>query len=332
MANQYFKISELESHISERYEQGVSKGMETGFSALDDLYSIKLGCTTYVYGSPACGKSEFWFEMMINLSKKYGWKHAIYSPETGTPTDIAIELIHKWVGKPFYDNLDRTSHTTKLSKKEILEISKEINEYFYIIDAGEYDFSIEQFYNKVDEIAKENNVTINTTMADPFNEFKHDLGGEARDMYLESILGRIRRNARNTNRHNCVITHVVDQQLQQTKGIDGQDIYYYPLATPRQVSGGQAYFRKGDAMICLWRPPYGAIEPVTNRVYDGNEVMVAIQKAKPKGIGKIGRTTLWFDALKSRYYEAINGVKSYAFEYKKQSKDNNLLQQTNVPF
>jgi hypothetical protein len=330
MGNQYFKISELEAHISERYEKGVSKGMETGFSALDSLYSIKLGCTTYVYGSPACGKSEFWFEMMINLSKKYGWKHAIYSPETGTPTDIAIELIHKWAGRPFYDNLDRKAKSYKLSKKEILEISKEVNEFFYIVDAGEYDFTIPQFYDKVDEIAKENNIVIHTTMADPFNEFKHDLLGEARDMYLESVLGRIRRNARNTNRHNCVITHVVDQQLQQTKGIDGQDVFYYPLATPRQVSGGQAYFRKGDAMICLWRPPYGCLEPSTNRVYDGNEVMVAIQKAKPKGIGKTGRTTLWFDSERSRYYELINNIKSYSFEYNKNK--HSILDQINVPF
>lgn len=331
MGKHYFKINELESHINERFENGVSKGMGTGFSNLDELYSIKLGCTTYVYGSPACGKSEFWFEMMINLSKKYGWKHAIYSPETGTPTDIAIELIHKWVGKPFYDTLDRTSHTTRLTKEEINEISKEINEYFYIIDAGEYDFTIQQFYDKVDEICSIDNVVINTTMVDPINEIQHILNGEARDMYLEGMLGRIRRNARNTNRHNCVITHVVDQQLQQTKGVNGEDIYYYPLATPRQVSGGQAYFRKGDAMICLWRPPYGAIEPVTNRVYDGNEVLIAVQKAKPKGIGRVGRTTMWFDSSKSRYYEVINGTKSYAFQFTKHTPKEDY-KPINIPF
>lgn len=330
MGNKYFKIEELNSQIENKYEEGISKGSETGFISLDNLYSVKLGCTTYVYGSPACGKSEFWFEIMINLSKQYGWKHAIYSPETGTPIDIAIELIHKWVGKPFYDSLDRTSHTNKLTKQEISKISKEINEYFYIIDAGEYDFSIQQFYDKVDEIAKENNTIIHTTMADPFNEFKHDLQGEARDMYLEAVLGKIRRNARNTNRHNCVITHVTDQQLQQTKGVNGEDIYYYPVPTPRQISGGQAYFRKGDAMICLWRPPFGAIEPSTNRVYENNEVLVAIQKAKPKGIGKVGRTIMYFDSLKSRYYEIIDGVKSYAFQFKKHIKP---IQETiDIPF
>lgn len=317
MGNKYFKIEELELDIQDKYENGLAKGSEIGFSCLDPLYSVKLGCTTYVYGSPACGKSEFWFEIMINLSRKYGWRHAIYSPETGTPVDIAIELIHKWASKPFYDSLDRTTSHKRLSKKEIQEIALEVNKYFYIIDAGEYDFSIQEFYAKVDEIALENNVEIHTTMADPFNEFKHDLQGEARDMYLEGILGRIRRNARNSKRHNCVITHVIDQQLQQTKGVNGEDIYYYPLPTPRQVSGGQAYFRKGDAMICLWRPPFGAIEPITNRIYENNEVLVAVQKAKPKGIGKIGRTTLYFDPMKSRYYEKLGETKSYAFEYAK---------------
>ena len=311
---QYFQISELESLIEQKYADGISKGMETGFSSLDELYSVKLGCTTYVYGSPACGKSEFWFEIMINLSKKYGWKHAIYSPETGSPVDIAIELMHKWVGKPFYDNLTRNIKVNRLTRDEIKTISKEINEYFYIIDAGEYDFTIEQFYNKVDEI--ETSVgKIHTTMADPFNEFKHDLQGEARDMYVEAILGRVRRNARKKERHNCIITHVTDQQVQMTKGVDGRDIFYYPMATPRMIAYGQAWFRKGDGMIGLWRPPLGMIDVAKNVPFESNEVVVAIQKAKPKGIGKIGNMRLFFDSIKSRYYERFGDQKKYAFEH-----------------
>ena len=311
----YFRVSELSDEINAKYEKGVSKGSDVGFSCLDNLYSVKLACTTYIYGSSASGKTEFWFEILINLSKKYGWKHAIYSPETGNPTDIAIELMHKWVSKPFYNNLDRDSKINRLTKKEVDELTKEIDNYFYIIDAGSYDFTITEFYDLVDEIELENNIKIQTTLADPINEYKHDMGNMPRDMYLESILGRIRRNARDKKRHNCLITHVTSQQLQEGKNQNGETLFYYPLPTYRQIAGGESWSRKGDAMIAIWRPPKGMIDPQENRPYDANEVVVAIQKAKPKGIGAVGLARLWFDVQKSRYYESVGGKKSYAFEY-----------------
>jgi len=320
----YFKISELADKVNEKYDNGVSKGSDVGFKCLHDLYSVKLACTTYLYGSSASGKTEFWFEVLINLSQKYGWKHAIYSPETGNPSDIAIELMHKWVGKPFYSNLNRDQKINRLTKQEVFRLTAELDQYFYIIDAGSYDFTIPEFYDLVDEIETEHNVKIQTTLADPINEYRHDLNGMPRDMYLESILGRIRRNARDKNRHNCLITHVASQQLQEATGQNGEPIFYYPLPTYRQIAGGESWSRKGDAMIAAWRPPKGMLDVQENRPYDGNEVVIAIQKAKPKGIGKVGIARLWFDVEKSRYYEMHNTFdtmfKSYAFEQYERDK------------
>lgn len=325
----YYRISELSDKVNEKYEKGVNKGADIGFKCLEDLYSVKLGCTTYIYGSPASGKTEFWFEILINLSQKYGWKHAIYSPETGSPSDIAIELMHKWAGKPFFDNLDRDSKANRLTKEEVYRLTAELDQYFYIIDAGSYDFTIAEFYDLIDTIEDENDIKIQTTLADPINEYRHDLQGAPRDMYLESILGRVRRNARDKNRHNCLITHVTSQQLQQTTDIDARVINYYPLPTYRQIAGGESWSRKGDAMIAVWRPVKGMLDERNNRFYDGNEVIIAIQKAKPKGIGNIGITHMWFDVQKSRYYE-LDGVfnhaaKAYAFELEDRYKKKELL-------
>ena len=320
----YFKVSELLGEVTQKYEEGISKGEDVGFKCLKEKYSVKLGCTTYVYGSPVSGKSEFWFEVLINLSKSKGWRHAIYSPETGSASDIAIELMHKWISKPFYNSLDRDLKVNRLTKQEVFALAAELDQYFIIIDPGEYDFSISQFYEKVDEIEK-NVGKIHTTMADPFNEFKHDMQGEARDMYVEAVLGKVRRNARNTKRHNCIITHVQDQQLQETTNLAGNKVYYYPMPTPRQIAYGQAWFRKGDAMICLWRPVKDTQDVENNRVYDANEVVVAIQKAKPKGIGSVGTARLWFDVQKSRYYEMTESFdplfKAYAFEQYARDKE-----------
>ena len=325
----YFKISELADKVNAKYDEGINKGAEIGFKCLSDLYSVKLGCTTYLYGSPASGKTEFWFEILINLSQKYGWKHAIYSPETGTPSDIAIELMHKWAGKPFFNNLDRDSKHHRLTKEEVYRLTAELDQYFYIVDAGSYDFTIAEFYDLIDTIEEENGIRIHTTLADPINEYRHDLNGAPRDMYLEATLGRIRRNARDKNRHNCLITHVTSQQLQESKGANGETIFYYPLPTYRQIAGGESWSRKGDAMIAAWRPPKGMIDVQGDRVYDGNEVIIAIQKAKPKGIGAVGLAHLWFDVQKSRYYESVGSfdslAKAYAFEMEEK------LRQLNEP-
>lgn len=320
----FFRISDLTEEIHEKYENGISKGEDIGFDCLKSLYSVKLGCTTYVYGSPVSGKSEFWFEVIKNLSKTKGWRHVIYSPETGSAADIAIELMHKWVGKPFYNSLDRTSKTNRLTKDEIYRLTAELDQYFFIIDNGEYDFTITEFYDRVDLIERKIGSKIHTTMADPFNEFKHDLSGEARDMYVEAVLGRVRRNARKNKRHNCIITHVQDQQLQQDTTAEGTPVFYYPMPTPRQIAYGQAWYRKGDAMICLWRPAKGLTDKYNeyNRFYDQNEVFVSIQKAKPKGIGNVGIARLWFDVEKSSYYELINfniTNKLYAFDIENES-------------
>ncbi len=324
MIKKVFRISELKDEINDKYDKGVSKGEAVGFKCLEDLYTVKLGCTTYIYGSPTSGKSEFLFEVLINLTNTKGWRHALYTPESGTPSDIAIELMHKWSGKPFYDTLDRDARTNKLTKSEIFRLTAELDEYFYIIDAGEKGLSLEEFYNEVDEIEKEHKIKIHTTTTDPWNELLHSLGSEARDMYLEFQLGLVRRNARANHRHNFIITHVANQELKTATTAQGETVHYYDLATPRQISNGQSWFRKGEAMICAWRPPKDLTDSMNNRFYEANEVVIAIQKAKPKAIGKLGTARLFFDPERSRYYELDNFNKSkkyYAFELNKSREE-----------
>jgi len=56
-------------------------------------------------------------------------------------------------------------------------------------------------------------------------------------MYIERILGYIRRNARTNDRHNCLITHVADQKVRVD---EDTKVPYYPPATYREIAGGQA--------------------------------------------------------------------------------------------
>lgn len=303
----FYRYKEVHDDVEQLYEKGITRGNYLGFEGLHELYSFKNEGTTYVYGAPFSGKTEFWFEMMMNLTELYGFHHAIYTPESGTLAEIYAELLSKRLKKPFYKNLPDHMNVTEHYKEKDF-----IDEYFFIIDPKDVDLTIEGFYSAVDDLEKAYKVKINTTVCDPFNELKHNLSGDSgrQDLYIENKLGFIRRDAYTRGRHNVILTHVADQEPVKMK--DGT--VYYPPATPRQIAGGQAWYRKAMNMICVWRPPAGITDPDTGVPFEDNETHIIINKYKPKGVGKKGRTKLYFDTMKNRYYEKFNGMRRYAGE------------------
>jgi len=70
--------------------------------------------------------------------------------------------------------------------------------------------------------------------------------------------------------------------------------------------------------ITLWRPPrhYKNKEQNWDEVLE-NEVHVFIDKAKPKGVSVKGMCKLYFDWKKNRYYEKINNIDCYAYDFEK---------------
>lgn len=298
----YWRLNEVDAGVDKLYHEGITKGLYVGFEGLNELFSFKDSSTTYIYSNPFAGKTEWWFEILVNLSEFYGYKHVIYSPESGDKHAVFAELVSKFLRKPFYKNIN--GH---ISEQELYHGRAFINEHFFVIDPEDSDLSIEDFYKLVDEIENEYEVKINTTSCDPFNELKHEFNGERQDLYIENRLGFIRKNAMKHKRHNCIITHCSDQGHPIMK--DG--VQFYPPPTPRQIAGGQAWFRKAMNLICVWRPPFG-LNDENGNPYADNEAQIIIQKFKPKGVGKRGIAKLYYDNHTNRYYELFNGERRYA--------------------
>jgi hypothetical protein len=292
----YYTLRDKKEEIDDLYENGVVKGYELSFGASKDLLSIKLGCTTYVYAAPYAGKSQIWFEFLVDLSVNYGLRHAVFSPETGKARDIFIELMTIYARKDFYKD-----YNNQMSKEEKLTAEKFVDSHFIVIDPDDSVFTIEEFYDYVDIVERVYNCKIHTTVADPFNEFSHDFSKDngRQDMYIERILGYIRRNARTNDRHNCLITHVTDQKPRID---DDSKLAYYPPASYREIAGGQAWSRKGEQMICIWRPPIG-MKDENGIPFEENQTEVRIQKSKPKGVGKLGKFSLFYDTKGHSFYE-----------------------------
>lgn len=302
----YFTEKDVNEKIEEKYRNGLSRGYFCGWDELDKFWTLKLGTTSYWYGAPYSGKTQIWFEILINTSRFYQFKHVIFSPETGGADDIFIELMQIYTGKDFYK--DYNNQMTEDEKNDAITF---LDKHFIVIDPTDELISIDDFYNYVDIIERKYNVKIHTTTVDPWNELRHEFDKHnARDIYLEWALGKIRQNARINNRHNCIITHITQQV--QVKDKDTAKMYY-PPASFREVAGGQSWARKGMGMISVYRPHEG-LKDETGRPYETNTTQLFIQKIKPKGSGMKGMATLYYAVKEHRYYE---GLSDFIFAHEK---------------
>jgi hypothetical protein len=316
----YKRLTHLNAEMFSVRQQVDVKGKSIGWDWDMLPFTIKEGTTTYIGAAPASGKTELWFEFLINLSCLHGWNHVVFSPETGSSAEIFSELCYKYIGKPYVQGKNSMTNGEQVSAEMF------INEHFIVIDPIDEDLTITKFYELVDEIERKEGITIHTTTIDPWNELTEefiaaDLGRE--DKYLSRILGLVRKNARKTGRHNCVINHVRDQPMVAAKTIAGTDISYFPMPSARDFAGGQVWFRKGLSVLIPWRPPYG-LGDADGVGAEKNEVHLKVAKSKPKGVSKNGVYKMFLDIERYQYYMLdFKGNRVYANRgttYKKESQ------------
>lgn len=276
----YITANNIQVQTDELFTNGLDGGVYVGFKNLSEFYNVKKGCTTYIGGIPSHGKTEFHLEILMSLTEHYGWKHAIFSPETGSPAEIVAELAHKHIGKSY------TKGVYQMSQQEKYNADAFLSDSFFIMTPEENKLTVDNLLEISLEIKKKHG--LDSFSIDPFNELIHDYSnsGGREDKYLENTLGKIRRFAREHNIHIFIIAHP-----RTLKPVDG--IYQPPTAF--ELSGGAAWYAKAETIICVHRP-----------TIDTNEVEIHIQKAKPKQIGKKGKVSLFWDWKKSRYYERLD--------------------------
>lgn len=308
------KYKDIKESLEQMREIGNPKGENTGFQTLDRLYSLKQGSTTFILASPHHGKSELSFEIIFNQAQKYGKKSLVYSPETGSVEDIYAEFIHKYTGKPFYKSISGS-----VEDKQYYNALNYIDEMFSIVDSDEKSYS----FNDLTKLVKEEQILL----CDPYNEMRHDMSGYGtrQDLYIEDLCGEIRRYCKKYKKHVIQTLHPSWQAKVEGKDVNNKKISYYPMPSAREAAGGQALFRKAMTWINMWRPPINFPNEY-GMPYLENEVVIQIEKAKPKGVATRGVTSLYFDWKKNRYYEDYQGKNSFAFEHEQINNSQSFIQ------
>lgn len=318
-------MEEVADEVLDFQKNGYQKGESSGFSCADDVISFIKGATTYIYGAPYSGKSNFTHEICMNLSESKGWKWVLLTPETGTTAQTYGELMSIKSRKSFVGGGGVDP-----------EVAKFVRDHFIVLDTKGAEFYLKDFYTQVEAIERELKVKIDGTVIDPHNYLDFDLNLRE-DRAIGKDLDLMLADARDNDRHNILVTHVRDQQLRFIKDNQGQVTRsYYPAASPREIQYGQIFFRKGMQMISVWRPldiEGNVLNDDQGYPYEKNETHLIVHKSKPKGIGKTGKFSLFYDAEKNRYYEkAVNGEPSYAFGKVEDYDPNRFIEPERDPF
>lgn len=308
----HYEIEEAQSDLDRMYADGFVRGFETGWRKFDEYYTMRLGYTTYIYGAPFTGKTVWWFNVLVQLSRRYGLRHLIYSPETGDKNDVYSLLIQIAGGGDI-----TATYKNRMPPEKYEEAKKFIGKHFIVISTDETDteLSPDDLLDYVDVVEGKYG-RIDTVTIDPWNELEH-MEESARDLYLNRVLKRVRVNARKRNRHICIITHIRDQK---PIGCDEHGTMIYPFPTAHDVAGGQVWYRKGFMMLAMYRHfvPDGVEEVKLSKykTFRSTQLDIRVQKYKPEGSGKRGEIEFtYFPHL--HQYSCNNQMASFAVDHAK---------------
>lgn len=300
--SEYHKVSDFRQHMQNEYSQGISRGLLLGWRSWRDAFSVIPGTTLYLYGPPSSGKTTLKNELLRQLTEYYGWNHMIFDPETGDLPTVSSNIVKTWVGQ----DLSNT-YKNQMKPSEMIAAQVKTNGHNYLLDAMAKRWTMQDVWDAFKKAQDREKKKIHTISVDPFNYLKHDrrsAGGNWAD-YLEEFLPEFLTMCRKEEVYGIIVTHLRDQQQQQ-RTIDKVRYFYYPPGTPREIAGGQVWYRMGMSMISVWRPPKWW-EDEDGYPVDRNEVHVFFDKKKPDGVSDPGNytdmTKLFWDYKRKRFFE-----------------------------
>lgn len=279
-----FEIDDIEDKFDELYYKGLRKGYTTGFSTLNEYYTVVPGQWTVITGIPGHGKSNFLDALMVNLAKNHDFHFGIFSPENQPIARHFASILEKYYESPF--DLGRHNRISE-EEKELGKIW--LKKHFSIILPDEDDnWSIDGVLNLAKVLVYRKG--IKGLVIDPWNELDHSRpSNQTETEYVSSVLTKIRQFARNYDVHVWLVAHPAKLYKNQ----DGK----YPVPTPYDISGSAHYRNKADNAITVWRN-------VGHE--DQNIADIHIQKIRFKEVGKVGLVSLRYDSIAGVFIDDID--------------------------
>lgn len=266
-------------NVMQLYRTGLERGVSTGWSTLDENFTVRPGEMTVLTGIPNSGKSNVADSLAVNMCRLHGWRVAVCSPENQPVADYVARLTEKWTRKPF-----SPGPTDRMNEDEVTDALLDLEEHVSVILPSE-DMTISGVLERAEQLVKRRGIKL--LILDPWNEFEHK---HARDQtktdYICETLTMIRAWGRRHGVHVLIVVHPTKLERQK----DGN----YPVPTLYDCEGSAHWRNKADNGLVVWRDFHAT----------HNEIEIHVVKIRFRQIGKLGVVTLRYEKPTATYREA----------------------------
>jgi len=231
--------SQYTKDVFDLYHHGKERGMSTGYTSVDEYYTVVPGELEVVTGIPSSGKTNWIDQICVNLSEQYGTKHAVCSFENPMAQHLSI-LAEKRAKKSFVGY-----NGARINEYELSDAIKWIDEHFVFI---RFDDDTAPTVDAILEHARVAKIRygITTLVVDPWNYIEQARkSSQSETEYTSEVLSKLRIFAQNYDVHVWLVAH--PPKLQRDK--DGQ----INAPTGYDISGSAHFYNKADVLTVVHR-------------------------------------------------------------------------------
>lgn len=266
--------AEIREEVLRLYETGYRRGISTGWPSMDEIFSIRPGEFTVITGYPGGGKSTWLDNVMVNVSRREGWKWAVFSAENFPVSRHIAGLTEIYAGKPF-----TKGPTARLTPTELDMALDWLGKYFRFIQPRQDRYSLDRIIQIAFSVGD-----FQALVIDPWNELDHSRPKDMReDEFISTSLTKLRWFARKAEVHVFVVAHPGKYTRESGKP--------KPVPTLNEVKGASEWFAKADNGLAVWR----------DELDDTGATDVHVQKIRFREVGKIGCARLYYDRVTGRF-------------------------------
>lgn len=261
--------------INDLYAKGSGKGFSTGYSSIDNIYTVAPGQLTVVTGYPSSGKSNWVDQIMVNLARNEEWKFAICSFENQPEVHIT-RLMELYTYQSFFEGRDQMSKQTKDNA------FKWVNEHFLFIDTnGEEPSTLDSILERARAAVKR--MGVRGLVIDPYNYIEMPNADKSETNAISELLTRVKKFCMAHDVHTWFVAHPAKINR---SGIE------QPRPDGMSISGSMAWWAKTDCGITVHRKD--------------TYTELAVWKCRYRWVGTQGETTLIFNKTAGNYTENLD--------------------------
>jgi twinkle protein len=267
------------------YDKGMPTGISTGFSSVDELFTLATGNLYVVSGHAGDGKSAFIDQLVVNVGKNYGWKTCFCSFEK-PPQLHAVQLSQILTGKPFFQGVNQ-----RMTQEDKDNAESWIREHILFQDYIDGDMpTIEKILEKGASAVMRKGVRV--LVIDPFNFIQTDKQYALETDMVSDMLTKVQLFAK---QHDILVFFVAHP----TKPIirDGKK----NVITGVDIAKSYAWFSKCDTGITVYRGQDG--------------VEIHNWKQRWGWHGKTGHVIMDYNSINGRFIELSDEQDDFDWEF-----------------